>query len=313
MIHNFIVCLNAVIPLVLYLVVGMLVRKYSVLTEKDVRKFNKMVFVVFFPALMFENLYSADISEAFDGQLILFACLFVLAVCGITWAIVVRMDIPDRTRGAMIQAVYRSNFILMGLPVAENIYGKGSVSVTAALIMFVVPLYNFLAVIVLEYFRGGKPKLGEVLLAVIKNPLIIASVVGLLMKALHITLPDVLVSFAGKMNSAATPLILMLLGASFEVRHIARYKKQLLVCVGLRLLVFPGAILALAAAVGLRDIEFVTLLAMSAAPIAVNSFNMAQQLGGDSHLAGSAVVVSTALSFFTLFFWITLFKQLGMF
>ena len=64
MIHNFIVCLNAVIPLVLYLVVGMLVRKYSVLTEKDVRKFNKMVFAVFFPALMFENLYSADISEA---------------------------------------------------------------------------------------------------------------------------------------------------------------------------------------------------------------------------------------------------------
>ena len=105
----------------------------------------------------------------------------------------------------------------------------------------------------------------------------------------------------------------MLLGASFEVRHIARYKKQLLVCVGLRLLVFPGAILALAAAVGLRDIEFVTLLAMSAAPIAVNSFNMAQQLGGDSELAGSAVVVSTAGSFFTLFLWITLFKQLGMF
>ena len=127
MIHNFLVCLNAVIPLVLYLVVGMLVRKYSVLTEKDVRKFNKMVFVVFFPALMFENLYSADISEAFDGRLILFACLFVLAVCGITWGIVVRMDIPDRTRGAMIQAVYRSNFILMGLPVAENIYGKGCV------------------------------------------------------------------------------------------------------------------------------------------------------------------------------------------
>lgn len=54
-------------------------------------------------------------------------------------------------------------------------------------------------------------------------------------------------------------------------------------------------------------------LAMTAAPIAVNSFNMAQQLGGDSELAGSAVVISTAGSFFTLFLWITLFKQLDMF
>ena len=132
MIHNFLVCLNAVIPLVLYLVVGMLVRKYSVLTEKDVRKFNKMVFVVFFPALMFENLYSADISEAFDGRLHQkLAQVLGKYPDGRLRGIVVRMDIPDRTRGAMIQAVYRSNFILMGLPVAENIYGKGCVSVTA--------------------------------------------------------------------------------------------------------------------------------------------------------------------------------------
>ena len=153
----------------------------------------------------------------------------------------------------------------------------------------------------------------EVLLAVAKNPLIIASALGLLMQALHIVLPEVLVSFAGKMNSAATPLILLLLGASFEAQELATYKKELLVCVGLRLVVFPGLILTLSMALGLRDIEFVTLLAMTTAPTAVNSFNMAQQLGGDSHLAGSAVVVSTALSFFTLFFWITLFKQLGMF
>lgn len=133
------------------------------------------------------------------------------------------------------------------------------------------------------------------------------------MQALHIVLPEVLVSFAGKINSAATPLILLLLGASFEAQELATYKKELLVCVGLRLVVFPGLILTLSMALGLRDIEFVTLLAMTTAPTAVNSFNMAQQLGGDSHLAGSAVVVSTALSFFTLFFWITLFKQLSMF
>lgn len=94
---------------------------------------------------------------------------------------------------------------------------------------------------------------------------------------------------------------------------MATYKKELLVCVRLRLVVFPGLILTLSMALGLRDIEFVTLLAMTTAPTAVNSFNMAQQLGGDSYLAGSAVVVSTALSFFTLFFWITLFKQLSMF
>ena len=78
-------------------------------------------------------------------------------------------------------------------------------------------------------------------------------------------------------------------------------------------MIFPGAILSLAMALGIRDMEFVTLLALCAAPTAVNSFNMAQQLGGDSQLAGSAVVTSTAFSCVTLFIWITLFKQLGAF
>ena len=214
----------------------------------------------------------------------------------------------------MIQAAFRSNFVLLGLPIAAELLPGGNLGVTALMIAIVVPFYNMMSVVVLEYFRGGKPKLGEVLLAVAKNPLIIASALGLLMQALHIVLPEVLVSFAGKMNSAATPLILLLLGASFEAQELATYKKELLVCVRLRLVVFPGLILTLSMALGLRDIvEFVTLLAMTTAPTAVNSFNMAQQLGGDSYLAGSAVVVSTALSFFTLFFWITLFKQLSMF
>lgn len=313
MIHNFIVCLNAVIPLVLYLAVGMLVRKYSVLTEKDVRKFNKMVFVVFFPALMFENLYSADISEAFDGRLILFACLFVLAVCGITWAIVVRMDIPDRTRGAMIQAVYRSNFILMGLPVAENIYGKGSVSVTAALIMFVVPLYNFLAVIVLEYFRGGRADLRSVLKKILTNPIILGAVAAILALTLNISVPSAVNKTISGMCDATTPIAMILLGASFNKGSVHTGKKNLAICVLGRLVVVPAVGLGLAAMLGVRDVALVSLIAMMAAPPAVSSYTMAEAMDSDGELAGNAVIFATPLSCVTIFLWLFLFKSLGMF
>lgn len=313
MIHNFIVCLNAVIPLVLYLVVGMLVRKYSVLTEKDVRKFNKMVFAVFFPALMFENLYSADISEAFDGRLILFACLFVLAVCGITWGIVVRMDIPDRTRGAMIQAVYRSNFILMGLPVAENIYGKGCVSVTAALIMFVVPLYNFLAVIVLEYFRGGRANLKSVLKKILTNPIILGAVAAILALALNISVPSAVNKTISGMCDATTPFAMILLGASFNKSSVHAGKKNLTICVLARLVIVPAIGLGLAAMLGVRDVALVSLIAMMAAPPAVSSYTMAEAMDSDGELAGNAVIFATPLSCVTIFLWLFLFKSLGMF
>lgn len=70
----------------------------------------------------------------------------------------------------MIQAAFRSNFVLLGLPIAAELLPGGNLGVTALIIAIVVPFYNMMSVVVLEYFRGGKPKLGEVLLAVAKNP-----------------------------------------------------------------------------------------------------------------------------------------------
>lgn len=294
--------------------VGYGVKRLGWIGPEEVRRFNKVTFYTFMPVMLFYNIYISDFSQAVRLPYVLFVVGMALGMAVVAFGVVLLAEKAPERRGVMIQAAFRSNFVLLGLlPIAAELLPGGNLGVTALMIAIVVPFYNMMSVVVLEYFRGGKPKLGEVLLAVAKNPLIIASALGLLMQALHIVLPEVLVSFAGKMNSAATPLILLLLGASFEAQELATYKKELLVCVGLRLVGFPGLILTLSMALGLRDIEFVTLLAMTTAPTAVNSFNTAQQLGGDSHLAGSAVVLSTALSFCTLFFWITLFKQLSMF
>ena len=307
------IAFHAIVPLFLIIAVGYTVKRLGWIGPEEVRRFNKVTFYTFMPVMLFYNIYTSDFSQAVRLPYALFVVGAALGVVAVSFAVTLLAEKMPERRGVMIQAAFRSNFVLLGLPIAAELLPEGNLGVTALMVAIVVPIYNMMSVVVLEYFRGGKPRAGEVLLAVVKNPLILGSVAGLLVQALHITLPEVLVSFAGKMNSAATPLILLLLGASFETREIARYKKELLVCVGLRLVVFPGALLTLSMLMGLRDIEFVTVLAMTAAPTAVNSFNMAQQLGGDSQLAGSAVVVSTAASFFTLFVWITLFKQLGMF
>ena len=307
------IAFHAIVPLFLIIAVGYTVKRLGWIGPEEVRRFNKVTFYTFMPVMLFYNIYTSDFSQAVRLPYALFVVGAALGMVAVSFAVTLLAEKMPERRGVMIQAAFRSNFVLLGLPIAEELLPGANFGITALMIAIVVPIYNMMSVVVLEYFRGGKPRAGEVLLAVVKNPLILGSVAGLLVQALHITLPEVLVSFAGKMNSAATPLILLLLGASFETREIARYKKELLVCVGLRLVVFPGALLTLSMLMGLRDIEFVTVLAMTAAPTAVNSFNMAQQLGGDSQLAGSAVVVSTAASFFTLFVWITLFKQLGMF
>ena len=307
------IAFHAIVPLFLIIAVGYAVKRLGWIGPEEVRRLNKVTFYTFMPVMLFYNIYTSDFSQAVRLPYVLLVVGAALSMVLIATVVTLLAEKTPQRRGVMIQAAFRSNFVLLGLPIAMELLPGGNLGVTALMIAIVVPIFNILSVVILEYFRGGTPKLKEVLLAVGKNPLIIGSLAGLLVQALHVSLPDVLVSFAVKMNSAATPLILLLLGASFEARKLSDYEKELSVCVALRLVIFTGAILTLAMLLGIRDTEFVTLLAMCVAPTAVNSFNMAQQLGGDSQLAGSAVVVSTALSFVTLFVWITLFKQLGMF
>lgn len=305
--------MNAVIPLFVFLVIGFLVRRAGLLNEEEVHRFNRMVFVVFFPALMFENLYTADIKEAFDVRLVLFALAYILLVYFASFPAVYKLEKNGRSRGAMIQGIYRSNFVLMGLPLAINIFGKGSAAQTAALIMIIVPLYNILAVITLEYFRGGHAGAGDIVKNILKNPLIIGAAAGIAALALHLELPDTVNTIIADMSSATTPIALILLGASFDVGSVARKSRDLSAVLLARLVIVPGIGLAAAYALGFRGQAFVALIAMLATPAAVSSYTMAESMDSDGELAGNIVIFSTPISCLTLFLWLFLFKNMGVF
>ncbi len=313
MLSNFLVCINAVIPLFILLVIGYLVRRTGLLKDEEVHRFNHMVFLVFFPPLMFQNLYGNNDGFLPDGKLLLFAVPFILCVILLSIPLVKKIEKNPRSQGAMIQAVYRSNFILMGLPVAINIFGKGNVSQTALLIAVIVPMYNVVSVIILESFRGSKPDIGQILKKVATNPIILGAVAGILAILLGITLPKPIATTVEWMADVTTPMALILLGASFDITTVKGQKRNLVFCILMRLLVVPAAGLSLAALLGFRGVEFVALIAMLATPMAVSSYTMADSMDSDGELAGNCVIFSTPLSCITLFFWLFLFKSLGMF
>lgn len=313
MFSNFVVCINAVIPLFALLVIGYIVRRTGVLKDEEVHRFNHMVFLVFFPPLMFQNLYGSNEGFLPDGKLLLFAVPFILCVIAVSIPLVKAIEKNPKTQGAMIQAIYRSNFILMGLPVTINIFGKGNVSETALLIAVIVPMYNVISVIILETFRGRRADYKEILKKVATNPIILGAAAGILAVLLHITLPAPIATTVEWMADATTPMALILLGASFDITTVKGQKRNLILCIVMRLLVVPGIGLSLAALLGFRGVQFVALIAMLATPMAVSSYTMADSMDSDGELAGNCVIFSTPLSCLTLFGWLFLFKSLGIF
>ena len=313
MVSNLIVAICAVIPLFFLMLVGFAVKKMRLLTELELAHVNRMVFKIFFFFMMFYNIYTTDLAETFRPHLMLFGALGVLASALIGGIIICLIEKSNKRRGAMIQAIFRSNFVIMGIPIISNIFGDDQLAIPTMMIAIIVPIYNIVSVFILETFRGGHFYLPGILLGVLKNPMILGAILGAAFLFLGIPIPKPVLKPIGQVAAATTPVALIILGASFKGGSFHNHLPQLVGCVLARLIIVPTIMLGLAIFLGFRGIELVTLVAIFATPCAVAGFAMAQQMNSDAELAGNCVVYTSALSCLTIFGWIFLLKTLGMF
>ena len=209
----FVVCLEAVLPIFIMLLCGYAARRTGLMDEQDVRKINKINFRTFMPVMLFESIYSSDLESAVNGALIAYSAVAVLAMLGLCTLFVLLVEKENMKQGVMIQGLYRSNFALVGIPVAEALMRGGDISVVAVQLAVIVPIFNVAAVVILEGFGGRKPDIKAVLISVLKNPLIGASALGIAFLALKLRLPAVIDTVVTDMADVAGPLALFTLGA----------------------------------------------------------------------------------------------------
>ena len=313
MLSNFFVALGGVVPLFCLMAVGVFVKRSRLLAEDELRHVNRMVFRVFFFFMMFYNIYISDPGTAFQLMLMLFGAVGVLLTALVFTCIVCRIEPDNARRGPMIQAAFRGNYVLMGIPLVSNIFGDAAIAIPTMMIAVIVPIYNILGVLVLETFRGGRFDLLPILRSVLMNPMILGAITGALCRLVELPIPAPVLKPVAQIAAATTPVALIILGASFHGGSYHAHLRQLIFSVASRLIIVPAIVLSLAIVLGFRGVELVTLIAVFATPCAVAGFAMAQQMQADAELAGNCVVYSSALSCFTIFGWVFLLKTLELF
>ena len=167
-----------------------------------------------------------------------------------------------------------------------------------------------LAVVALASCSGKKPSVKKLLQDIFTNPLIVASVLGGLLLLLHVKLPTVLEKVCSQIGSIASPLSLLVLGASLRWQGVKDNRRELCWTVLLKQAVIPFIMLGLAVLLGFRNEELGVMVILFGAPCAVSSYPMAEAMGGDGPLAASQVVLTTIFSMGTLFALIYLGKLL---
>ena len=162
----------------LIIAIGYTFKSIGWITPAEVKRFNKIVFHTFMPAMLFRSIYNSDLSKLMDPGYLIFVLVSVMITFVIAVLAVLPLEKDGAKRGAMIHAAYRSNYILLGTPIVAALTSGGDTGMAAVVASITIPLYTILAVIMLEYFRSGKLRLNGMLKSLAKNPLIIASVAG---------------------------------------------------------------------------------------------------------------------------------------
>ena len=307
--ENLILSLNVVLPLFITMSLGYFLKSLNMFDNNTLDTMNNITFKSFLPMLLFYNIYKTDLQGVFNLKLMIFSATCVIALYLILYLIVPLIERDNKKRGALLQGLFRSNFVIFGIPITESLFRSEKVGVAALLIAVIVPLFNVLSVIALETFRGGKPDFRKISIGIIKNPLIIASCLGILTLLLKIKIPTAIEKTISDVSKIATPLSLILLGASFKFDNIKKYLKQTTIAVVGKTILTPCIILPICIMFGYRGVELTTLMIIFAAPTAISSFTMAQQMDSDSELAGQIVVFTSAFCVVTVFMWIFILKQ----
>lgn len=312
--ENLIFSLNATIPIFLMMLLGMLFRKLGWMDEVFAAKMNKFVFLVPLPVLLFEQLATVDFSEVWDIKFILFC--FVVTAISITISTLISLLWKDRSiKGEFIQATYRSSAALLGIAFIQNIYGTAGMA--PLMIIGSVPLYNIMAVVVLSVFKPGnnsfdKALVKKTLKGIATNPIIIGIVAGFVWSALKLPKPTILHKVVSNVGATATPLGLMSMGATFELRKATSKMKPTIVAVFMKLVGFCAVFLPVAAVLGFRNEELIAILVMLGSATTVSCFVMARNMGHEGTLSSGVIMMTTLLSAFTLTMWLDVLRSFGL-
>ncbi|MBU5249543.1 AEC family transporter [Coprococcus comes] len=312
--ENLIFSLNATIPIFLMMLLGMLFRKLGWMDEVFAAKMNKFVFLVPLPVLLFEQLATVDFSEVWDIKFILF-CFMVTAI-SITISTLISLLWKDRSiKGEFIQATYRSSAALLGIAFIQNIYGTAGMA--PLMIIGSVPLYNIMAVVVLSVFKPGnnsfdKALVKKTLKGIATNPIIIGIVAGFVWSALKLPMPSILHKTVSSIGATATPMGLMSMGATFELRKATSKMKPTIVAVFMKLVGFCAVFLPVAAVLGFRNEELIAILVMLGSATTVSCFVMARNMGHEGTLSSGVIMMTTLLSAFTLTMWLDVLRSFGL-
>lgn len=263
--------------------------------------FEKLIYYVLFPALLFQSILRAPISLETASDLFL-ATLCIIAV-GVTLSALAKPIFKPSAinLASTMQCGYRFNTFI-GLSLAPAVAGVSGQAKMALIIGLAIPVVNLIAVYTLAHQQGKR-----VGLELLRNPLLISTVLGLMCNFAGLTLPATVDTLLGRLGAAAIALGVLCIGPNLNLQSFHQKTGLILWMVVIKLMLLPIAAWLIALAFGLGQTGVQVMVLFASLPCATASYLLTVRMGGNAQLVSILVTVSTLLSAFTIPFWMSWF------
>lgn len=294
----------SLVPVFLLIVTGWGVRISGIVNESQWAGFEKVTYLVLFPALVVETLARADLTNAplaavggaLMGAILVMAALLLLARPALAhW---LGMDGPSFT--SVFQGALRWN-TFVAIALCGSLFGKPGTTLCAVAIAAMIPLLNVSCVLVLSRYAGGAP-LGAKALAgtLIRNPFIWSSLLGIAINASGLPAPSTLLSYAEILGRASLAAGLLVVGAGLDLARLRRPSPALALATLVKLAGMPLLAASLARLFGVDGTALAVVVLCTAAPTASGSYMLARQMGGNAPLMAEILTVQTLAALLTI-------------
>jgi malate permease and related proteins len=302
--------LSTILPVFLVILLGWIFHRKGFIPEAFLNPGNRLVFYLAIPAMIFRSIAGTNLTSQFDIRVVLTSLVAVLVVFGLAWfaAGFIRVARTGQ-RGTFVQSTFHGNIGYIALAVAFYALGNEGLARTSIIAAFVMILQNLLAIFILQYYSDNsaiKRNAGIVFLRILGNPVILASMAGILVSLLKIPIPKVLDQTLEIIGGLALPMALLIIGASLSFDLVRFRIGSVLSSSIVKLIVLPALGFMGFRFLGIPPQDYLPGLLLLATPTATIAVVMAHEIGGDMDFAAATVSVSTLLSAITFSLWLKL-------
>ncbi|SPY33042.1 AEC family transporter [Pasteurella canis] len=309
---SFLFSMSVTLPTVLMLLLGVVLQRLHMVDDKFTGQATKIIFNITLPILLFLNITSnpvefrsqlLPIAASFTGTLLLFIVAELVAA---------KFIVEKQERGTFVQGVYRGNNGILGLALCINAYGEAGLAPASIYAAATIFLFNVLGVITLSRsFADGRVSFWGIVKNVIKNPLIIAIVLGYVVNGLELQFPKTLQTTGNYLASMTLPLALICTGASVKFNGSASGSRTVIWGSIGRVIIAPIFMVCIGKLFGLSGMNMGILFLMAATPMATITYAMVRGMGGNATSAANIIALTTLGAIITSSVGLLILSQLG--